>query len=111
MVVDIEHKGVGLTFRAVGNPIGTTDAGETRYESPPLLGEHTTKVLKEIAGYGEDEIELLLRDGIVATKNKDVDTKGTKITKKDRSKLLRYQQIRNKILPQNIAYPGYLNGD
>lgn len=66
MVVDIEHKGVDLTFRAVGNPIRTTDGEENRYESPPLLGEHTRTVLKDVAGYGEEEIGRLLRNGIVA---------------------------------------------
>ena len=66
MVVDIAHTGVGLTFQAVGNPIRMMDGGESRYESPPLLGEHTRAVLKEVAGYGEDEIGMLLRDGIVA---------------------------------------------
>ncbi|MEN6439974.1 MAG: CoA transferase, partial [Syntrophobacter sp.] len=68
MVVDIEHTGVGLTFRAVGNPIGMPDSGETQYSSPPLLGEHTEAVLREVAGYGDDKIELLIRDGVVAVK-------------------------------------------
>ncbi|MEN6484984.1 MAG: CoA transferase [Syntrophobacteraceae bacterium] len=66
MVVDIEHRGVDLTFRAVGNPIRMTGGEENRYESPPLLGEHTRAVLKEAAGYGEEEIGRLVRNGIVA---------------------------------------------
>ncbi len=66
MVVDIEHKGVGLTFRAVGNPVRMPDAEETQYSSPPLLGEHTEEVLREVAGYSDDRIEALLRDGVVA---------------------------------------------
>ena len=66
MVVDIEHKGVDLTFRAAGNPIRMPNAGEASYGSPPLLGEHTTEVLRDIAGYGDEKIGLLIRDGIVA---------------------------------------------
>ena len=69
MVVDIEHQGVGLTFQAVGNPIRMPDAGETQYSSPPLLGEHTEVVLKEVAGYSDDKIGLLLRDEVVARKS------------------------------------------
>jgi len=69
MVVDIEHEGVGLTFQAVGNPIRMPDAGEPQYSSPPLLGEHTEVVLREVAGYSDDKIGLLLRDEVVAQKS------------------------------------------
>jgi len=68
MVVDIEHKGIGLTFQAVGNPIGMSKEGEGPYRSPPLLGEHTTAVLREIAEYSDLEIARLLRDGVVTQK-------------------------------------------
>ena len=64
-----EHEGVGLTFQAVGNPIRMQDAGETQYSSPPLLGEHTEVVLREVAGYSDDKIGLLLRDEVIARKS------------------------------------------
>jgi crotonobetainyl-CoA:carnitine CoA-transferase CaiB-like acyl-CoA transferase len=73
MVVDVEHKGVGLTFRMVGNPIGPADAMEGQYLSPPLLGEHTEAVLREVAGYSDDKIGLLLRDGVVGKKSENSD--------------------------------------
>lgn len=69
MVVDIVHQGAGLTFQAVGNPIRMHDSGAPQYRTPPLLGEHTRAVLKEIAGYGEEEIATLLRKGVVAQKS------------------------------------------
>jgi len=69
MVVDIEHTGVGLNFRAVGNPIGMPGSGEPHYSSPPLLGEHTEAVLKEVAGYSDESIGLLIRDGVVVGKS------------------------------------------
>ncbi len=33
----------------------------------PLLGEHSARVLRELAGFDEDEVAALVRDGIVAT--------------------------------------------
>jgi crotonobetainyl-CoA:carnitine CoA-transferase CaiB-like acyl-CoA transferase len=65
MVVDIEHKGAGLTFQAVGNPIRAANSGETRYSSPPCLGEHTEAVLRQIVGYDDDEIARLILNGVV----------------------------------------------
>ena len=61
MVVDIEHKGVGLAFKAAGNPIRMFETEEGRYFSPPLLGEHTEAVLKDLLGYDDKKIERLLR--------------------------------------------------
>jgi crotonobetainyl-CoA:carnitine CoA-transferase CaiB-like acyl-CoA transferase len=57
MVVDIEHKGVGLTFKTPGNPIRAFGSDDQQHASPPLLGEHTREVLKEILGYPEEQIE------------------------------------------------------
>jgi formyl-CoA transferase len=65
MVVDIEHKGVGLTFKAAGNPIRMFDTQEGRYLSPPLLGEHTEAVLKDILGYDDKKVERLQKKGVL----------------------------------------------
>jgi len=58
MVVDIEHPTAGL-FRSLGIPMffSCTPAG-VRYP-PPVLGEHTDAVLKEVLGLGEEEIQSL----------------------------------------------------
>ena len=46
MVVDIDHQGVGLAFKAVGNPIRMPNREQQPYTSPPLLGEHTEAIVK-----------------------------------------------------------------
>lgn len=61
MVVDVEHDGVGLKFRAAGNPIRMFDAGEVKPSSPPLLGEHTETVLRDLLGYDQKRIERLMK--------------------------------------------------
>jgi len=60
MVVDIKHKGVDLNFRATGNPVRMSEC-ETKYSSPPLLGEHTEEVLKNLLGYSDTKMEHLMQ--------------------------------------------------
>jgi crotonobetainyl-CoA:carnitine CoA-transferase CaiB-like acyl-CoA transferase len=64
MIVEWEHpragkvKGVGVAVKFSGTP------GEiTRHA--PLLGEHTVELLKQYGGYGDEEIDGLLQQGIV----------------------------------------------
>lgn len=65
MVVDIEHKGVGLTFKATGSPLRMSGIETGPYASPPLLGEHTDTVLKGILGYSGGKVENLIRQKVV----------------------------------------------
>ncbi len=66
MVVDVEHKGVGLTFKTPGNPIRTFEEDGQQYLSPPLLGEHTQEVLREILHYPEELIDDLIQKQTVS---------------------------------------------
>ena len=62
MVVSVEHTRLGAV-RSIGSPLKMSGAASGAPGSgAPLLGEHTRSVLGE-AGYGEDEIEALLRSG------------------------------------------------
>ena len=67
MVVDIEHKGVGLTFKTPGNPIRSFESQDQQQTSPPLLGEHTREILSEILCYPEELIDRLVRDKAVSS--------------------------------------------
>ncbi len=64
MVVDVKHEGVGLTFKAAGNPIRMRER-ESRFASPPLLGEHTETVLTGLLGYPGNKVKNLFRQKVV----------------------------------------------
>ncbi len=60
MLIEMEHPQIG-TIRQIGPPIKLSETPCTVGSPPPTLGEHTEEVLKGIAGYSDEEIELLRR--------------------------------------------------
>ena len=64
MVVDLAHREAGAT-RGIGCPLHFSAGSAAAERAAPLLGEHTREVLRE-AGYGDDEVERFIRDGVVA---------------------------------------------
>lgn len=64
MIVEWDHptagpiRGTGLAVKFDGTPGGIT-------RPAPLLAQHTAELLREIGGYGDEEIDALIRDGIV----------------------------------------------
>jgi crotonobetainyl-CoA:carnitine CoA-transferase CaiB-like acyl-CoA transferase len=65
MVMTMEHPVHG-PVRVVGNPVRFDDwsMGPT-VEPAPMLGQHTTAVLDEVLGLGDEEVQLLVKQGIV----------------------------------------------
>ena len=62
MVLEFEYPGGG-TFRASGNPIKLGADPVPPVRRPPLLGEHTDAVLRDLAGLTDEEIADLRREG------------------------------------------------
>ena len=55
VVVEVDHPERG-TFKTVGCPIRLSDS-PVEVTTPPLLGEHTEEILKQIVGFADSEIE------------------------------------------------------
>lgn len=58
MVVGVKHP-VSEALSLIGNPIHYSETPLNRYESPPMLGEHTDLVLRELLGYSDAQIDAL----------------------------------------------------
>jgi CoA:oxalate CoA-transferase len=66
MIVEFEHT-LGGTLKSLGNPVHMSEMKEQPYLSPPLLGEHTEQVLRDVAGYDEERIGRLVEQSVVYT--------------------------------------------
>jgi crotonobetainyl-CoA:carnitine CoA-transferase CaiB-like acyl-CoA transferase len=63
MVLEVEHPKLGRT-KILGIPIKLSATPGCVFIPPPLLGEHTEKILREI-GYNEDEVRNLKAKGVI----------------------------------------------
>jgi crotonobetainyl-CoA:carnitine CoA-transferase CaiB-like acyl-CoA transferase len=63
MVVTVPHPEKS-DLRLVSRAAKMSDS-KANYRPPPLLGEHTVSVLRDLLGKSEDEIEKLRRSGAI----------------------------------------------
>lgn len=64
MVVNVQLQ-TGETVSMPGNPIKLSESGEETFAAPPLLGEHTDAVLKNLLGYDDQRILPLKAAGVI----------------------------------------------
>jgi crotonobetainyl-CoA:carnitine CoA-transferase CaiB-like acyl-CoA transferase len=65
LIVEVPHKLAG-TARILRNPVRMSATPLDQYAAPPLMGEHTDRILSERLGMSAGGIEDLRRTGIVA---------------------------------------------
>ena len=65
MIAEIAHP-LGGAYRAPGNPIKLSEAGEDTFTPPPELGADTDAVLRDVLGYDASRIGALRESGAVA---------------------------------------------
>lgn len=64
MVVEVPHP-AGGSFEAPGNPIKMSAADPDTFSAPPLLGQHTVEVLRDVLGYDDARINGLRAGGAI----------------------------------------------
>lgn len=64
MVVEVCHPN-GTTFKTTGNPIKLSDTNGDSYSPPPLLGQHTDDILKNLLGKSDAELASLRQEGVL----------------------------------------------
>ena len=62
MIVDIDYPGRGR-YSTIGCPVKLTDS-PAHIERPPLLGEHTEEVLRQL-GYSTDDVATLRAERVI----------------------------------------------
>jgi crotonobetainyl-CoA:carnitine CoA-transferase CaiB-like acyl-CoA transferase len=63
MLVHVQHPLIG-DLPVLGNPVKVADA-EERFDPPPLLGQHTEEVLREVLGYSKEKVAALREAGVI----------------------------------------------
>ena len=58
MLVEMRHPKIGK-LKIVGSPMKLSETPVQYRIPPPFLGEHTEEVLREVLGYGPEEIRCL----------------------------------------------------
>ncbi len=64
MQIELPHPSAGKV-KLVGNPIRLSETPILYEQAPPLLGQHTEEVLRDLLGYTEEQISELTTAGIV----------------------------------------------
>lgn len=64
MIQEIEHPTAG-TIRLIGSPLNFSETPTATPTHPPLLGEHTDDVLRDVVGVSKSQISKLRRDAVI----------------------------------------------
>jgi succinate--hydroxymethylglutarate CoA-transferase len=64
-VTTIKHPALG-DIRGIECPIKVSGVDERDHLAPPMLGQHTDQVLRELLGYTDERLEALRQEAMAA---------------------------------------------
>lgn len=64
MIKELDHPALGK-LKVLNSPVQYSRSGPSIRTPPPLLGQHTDEVLRDVLGFEDTEIEALKRDRVV----------------------------------------------
>ena len=64
LVVEVDHPKIGKT-KLIGSPFRLSDTPAVPRDRPPLYGEHTREILRDVIGTSEEEIDSLSAAGVI----------------------------------------------
>ena len=64
MVAEMSHASAG-TVKGIKSAIHLSETVLDTYNAPPKLGQHTHEVLTTLLGCSRDEVDVLVREGVV----------------------------------------------
>ncbi len=64
MVVEVEHEALGA-IPIVNRPFRFADAPQPPPQAPPVLGQHTAAILRDVLGLDDERIAALRDGGVV----------------------------------------------
>ena len=65
MIMELQH-GSGETFRVLGSPLKMSESSVNENPlPPPMLGEHSEEILRDVLGLNDDDIDALQQSGVI----------------------------------------------
>lgn len=71
MIQEVNHPKLG-TIKLIGPAVKYSETQTVIRDPPPLLGQHTEQVLRDICKFDQDEINYLINKGIVSASSDQI---------------------------------------
>ena len=64
MIKELDHPALGK-LKVLNSPVQFSRSGPSIRSPPPLLGQHTEQVLRDVLGFGDAEIDSLKKEKVI----------------------------------------------
>jgi succinate---hydroxymethylglutarate CoA-transferase len=64
MIKELDHPALGK-LKVLNSPVQYSRSGPSIRTPPPLLGQHTKQVLRDVLGFGDAEVDSLKKENVI----------------------------------------------